>query len=141
MWPSLEVRSIHEQFARSQKKDPDVFFFRTSCWKRAFRVPGYHQPTMACLGQAVQSRFLNRSADMFLRYTFTPLAVIPGNCIQSSKVLSSNVNQKSWKVSIKKMVFINTESLDVSFKILVRLLHHSIEFPMHLKRRLLEGQA
>lgn len=87
-------------------KDVTCFSFERVVRKRAFRVPGYHQPTMACLGQAVQSRFLNRSADMFLRYTYTPLAATPS---------PANVNQKSLKVSIKKIVFINTESLDVSF--------------------------
>ena len=96
-----------------------------------FRVSGYHQPTMACLGQAVQSRFLCQ--------TGTGL-VASGNCIQSNKVLSHNVNQKSLKVSIKKMLFINTESSDVSLKILLTL-HHSIEFrTCNVKRRFFPGR-
>ena len=67
--------------------------------------------------------------------------VAPGNCIQSNKVLSQNVNQKSLKVSIKKMLFINTESSDVSLKILLTLLHHSIEFrTCNVKRRFFPGR-
>lgn len=114
MWPSLEVRSIHVEFGHSlhaaKRKTGTafewmnqisltnmlltvLFSFERVVKKRVFRVPGYHQPTMACLGQAVQSPFLNRS-DVFHQYS---------TCSYTRK-FSQNVKKKSLKVSIKNML-------------------------------------